>query len=68
MRDTVQSTNYRQIFGILYAFFIAVLFLDTNIFLVRRSYVEDAVLKKEFGKVWEDWSSKVHWRVMPYVL
>jgi protein-S-isoprenylcysteine O-methyltransferase Ste14 len=54
--------------GLMYGFVIILWFVDVNIFLVRRSYEEDELMKKQFGKEWIDWSRKVKWRVLPYIL
>ena len=35
--------------------------------LYRRTSLEDAMMKKEFGKQWEDWASKVRYKLVPYV-
>lgn len=35
--------------------------------LMWRTRVEDEVLKKEFGKEWEEWSTRVRWRLCPGV-
>jgi len=34
-------------------------------FLERRSRIEDRVLKREFGKEWEDWARGVRWMFIP---
>jgi len=33
--------------------------------MVRRTWKEDAILHQEFGKEWEDWASKVKYRLFP---
>lgn len=35
--------------------------------LYQRTSVEDAMMKKEFGKQWVDWASKVRYKIIPYV-
>lgn len=35
--------------------------------LVKRTAVEDAMMKKEFGKEWDNWAEKVRYRMIPYV-
>ncbi len=35
--------------------------------LTRRTGIEDAMMKKEFGKEWVDWSKRVPYRVFPYL-
>ncbi|OSD00307.1 ICMT-domain-containing protein [Trametes coccinea BRFM310] len=34
---------------------------------VRRTRLEDAILKEEFGKEWEEWAKKTPYRLFPYV-
>lgn len=58
----------KSLFGLIYAVALVILFVDTNVFLVRRSYEEDALMKKEFGKEWDEWSRRVPARVIPFVL
>ena len=41
---------------------------DTVLFLVRRSYEEDELMKKTFGKEWVDWRTRVPWRIIPFVI
>jgi len=55
-------------FSLMYGFIMTLWFVDVIIFLVRRSYEEDELMKKQFGKEWIDWSRKVKWRVIPYIL
>ena len=54
--------------GISYALTWAFLYIDTSVFLVKRSFAEDGMLKKEFGKEWEEWAGRVKWRVFPFIL
>jgi len=42
--------------------------LDVVAFLMRRSFVEDRILKKEFGKEWDEWANSVRYNVIPFVL
>jgi len=54
--------------GMLYASGYFLLYLDSCVFVVRRSFTEDAMLKQKFGKEWNDWAGRVPWNVLPYVL
>jgi protein-S-isoprenylcysteine O-methyltransferase Ste14 len=38
-----------------------------NVAAIPRMLQEDEVLKKQFGKEWEEWASAVRWRIMPGV-
>ena len=40
----------------------------TGIAIRGRMPVEDAILKQEFGKVWDEWAKKVPYRLIPGVL
>jgi len=62
------SFNAKNAFGVLYRIGYIVLYGDTAVFLVRRSFTEDGMLKREFGKEWEEWAGRVRWNVIPYVL
>ena len=33
-----------------------------------RAEVEDQVLRKEFGKEWEEWARKVPYKFIPYLI
>jgi protein-S-isoprenylcysteine O-methyltransferase Ste14 len=33
--------------------------------LVARTKTEDAMLKKEFGKQWDEWAKKTPWKLFP---
>jgi len=43
------------------------LYADTVSYLVRHSLAEDAMLRREFGKQWDEWARKVPWRILPFV-
>jgi len=60
--------NAKSAFGLMFAVSATALDLDVAVFLVRRSFVEDKMLKKEFGKDWEEWARKVRYNVIPFVL
>jgi len=62
-----QSTALNT-FGILYLAFQTIYFTDLNVWLLRRSFVEDGLLKKKFGKEWEEWAREVRWNAFPYVM
>jgi len=34
---------------------------------IKRTIVEDAMLKKEFGKEWDEWAGRVKYRMIPGV-
>jgi len=34
---------------------------------VRRAPLEDALLRKRFGKQWDEWAEKVRYRMVPYI-
>ena len=53
--------------GMIYALCYLVFNVDTAVFLVRRSFAEDSMLKQEFGKEWDEWARNVRWNVIPYV-
>jgi protein-S-isoprenylcysteine O-methyltransferase Ste14 len=38
-----------------------------NVATIPRLLQEDEVLKKSFGKEWDEWASRVRWRIMPGV-
>jgi len=61
-------SDAKSIFGALYALSYFLLNIDTVIFLARRSFAEDKMLKKEFGKEWDEWARRVRWNVVPYIL
>ena len=51
--------------------FIAPVMLGTFLGLstiLRRVPVEDAILKREFGKEWDDWKKAVPYRLLPGIL
>jgi len=60
--------NERSFAGILYTLWMIVHYTDTNIFLVRRSFEEDTLLKREFGKDWDQWARSVRWNVIPFII
>jgi len=62
------SLNAKNAFGVLYRIGYIILYVDTDVFLIRRSFAEDEMLKREFGKEWEEWARKVRWNVIPYVI
>lgn len=74
MRECLIGSDFPAAFttkgtiGILYASGWAFLNIDTSFFLVRRTFVEDGMLRKEFGKEWDRWAQKVRWNVIPYVV
>ena len=47
--------------------FSCVMYVSFCFGLYRRTSLEDAMMKKEFGKQWEDWASKVRYKLVPYV-
>lgn len=57
----------RSILGIIYLICHAGFITENSIFLVRRSYIEDGMMKGEFGKQWDDWAKNVRWRIFPYI-
>jgi protein-S-isoprenylcysteine O-methyltransferase Ste14 len=60
--------NERNALGLIYAIGMMSHFADTDIFLVRRSFEEDQMLKGKFGKEWEEWARNVRYNVIPFVL
>jgi len=54
--------------GLAWALLYTVFTLDVDVYLIRRSFAEDGMLKREFGKEWEEWSRRVRWNVFPYIL
>jgi len=66
-RECLWGSNGRTLL-LLYPVLLSVFFFDTVTFAIRRSWEEDALMKKEFGKEWEEWRARVKWRVLPYVL
>jgi len=60
--------NSNSAFGIIYALYIMTHYIDVVVFLFRRSFVEDKMLKKEFGKDWDEWARNVPYNVIPYIL
>jgi len=61
------SLNANNVFGALYRTGYMIIYVDTAIFVVRISFAEDGMLKREFGKEWEEWAGRVRWNVIPYV-
>jgi len=70
MKSPVLSSSFttKNAFGMLYRIGYIILYGDSLIFLIRRSFTEDEMLKREFGKEWEEWARNVRWNVIPYVL
>jgi len=66
--DVTGLNDLKSIFAILYPILMGTFLLDAVVFLIRRSWEEDALMKKEFGKEWEQWASRVKWRVFPFIL
>jgi len=62
------TINIRSAFGLTYALYAMTHDLDVVAFLMRRSFVEDRILKKEFGKEWDEWANSVRYNVIPFVL
>jgi len=62
----IQSTVRAS--SLVYVTLVALYFTDVCSWLVRRSFVEDDMMKGTFGKEWEEWARNVRWRVVPYVL
>jgi len=54
--------------GLGYTLFYLVIHTDVAVYIVRRSFREDEMLKREFGKQWEEWAARVRWNVFPYIL
>jgi len=52
----------------LYPILLTMTFADNIVYLTRRSWQEDALMKKMFGKEWEEWRARVRWRILPGVL
>ena len=63
-----KTVNTQSALSILFAAYVAVHYVDVVIFLIRRSFVEDKMLKKEFGKDWDEWAKNVPYNVIPYIL
>jgi len=71
MRECLMGSDHSPAFSaisIAYALWWTFLYTDAAIFMVRRSFTEDRMLKGEFGKEWDEWAKKVRWNVIPYVL
>jgi len=66
--DLANASSLRTALAILYPVLINTYSFDAVIFLIRRSWEEDALMKKEFGKEWEEWAGRVKWRVFPFIL
>ena len=47
--------------------FFAIMTLVIRVALLKRAVVEDALLKKRFGKEWEEWARKVPYAIVPGV-
>jgi len=62
------SMTPSNILWLLYPMLLIPWYIDTLVFLIRRSWEEDALMKKMFGKEWEEWRGRVRWRVLPGVL
>jgi len=65
---TPSAFTIKSAFGICNLLWWALLDIDSAIFLMRRSYAEDNMLKREFGKEWDEWAKKVRWNVFPYLI
>ena len=66
--DFPATFNVKSAISIAYAIGWAILHIDGCVFLARRSFAEDGMLRKEFGKEWDRWAQKVRWNVIPYLL
>jgi len=62
------SFTIKDVIGIIYALLYLVVYTDGIIFLARRSFAEDRMLKREFGKEWEEWARMVRWNIIPYII
>lgn len=60
--------NAQSIAGTVYAVWMMLHYSDTNVFLIRRSFEEDTLLRREFGKDWDKWAQSVRWNVIPYII
>jgi protein-S-isoprenylcysteine O-methyltransferase Ste14 len=68
LESLVHRLDVKGVFGFLYVFGQVGFFIEAIPWVVRRSFVEDEVLKRKFGKEWEEWARKVRWNVIPYIL
>jgi len=64
----IPRINNMNAIGLGYALFYTAIHTDVAVFLIRRSFMEDGMLKREFGKEWEEWAARVRWNVFPYIL
>jgi len=62
------SLTTKNILGVSYALTYMLLYTDTIIFLIRRSFLEDSMLRQQFRKEWDDWARRVRWNVIPYLV
>jgi len=63
----VSKAPYRILWN-LYPLLLTMTFVDNLVYLTRRSWQEDALMKKMYGKEWEEWRVRVRWRILPGVL
>ena len=58
----------RKLSWLLIAPVMFAIFFISFVMIPRRMPVEDAILKKEFGKAWDEWAKAVPYRLIPGVL
>lgn len=74
MRECLIGSNFpptlttQSALGVSYTLCWGVFYADATVFVMRRSFAEDRMLKREFGKEWEEWAKQVRWNIIPYVL
>jgi protein-S-isoprenylcysteine O-methyltransferase Ste14 len=56
---------YQTVFGAVYALLWTAMELFVLYSILARAPIEDALLKKQFGKEWEEWAARVQYRVIP---
>ena len=62
------SITVKSAAGVAWAACWLITYTDSSVFLIRRSFAEDAMMRKEFGKEWEEWARTVPWNVLPMIL
>lgn len=65
--NPITSWNPKNALGMVYLAMTAFYYVEANVWLWRRTPIEDRALKKQFGIEWDEWAKKVRWRVIPYV-
>jgi protein-S-isoprenylcysteine O-methyltransferase Ste14 len=62
----VTGTQWKQIFDVVYTAVVG-LMVFVGFFSVRRSNIEDQMLKDGFGKEWDAWAANTKYKLIPFL-